>query len=548
MSFRVAPVTGSDGHAPLYDPESSWRVWAYHELYLGQDGKLKYVPKVRDHVKDVDTLRQWRVISVDPNTLIPTLEPLNQSESDLLTGPSADSYRVYLDTSVVPHILAVDARLKVGGTQTQYAKIYLGSDISATGKVISFLFDSNGQYLTDRIPLELAAIDSHTNHAIKVVSKAHTKAKLKDGERVTLVVFNDQGHVVAIRSLLVVNTSFIRNISQGTKYISHISLKSPFLSQSNPQLLEYPLNVPIQAFNMYGTVHYSDGSSQDYPVDGTKFKLLGLEPYLSTVIGQKVKLVLSYKLAPNESTYAAHSSQGKFVTSPYDLITTPQDGAYTVKIYAYPIWVDSTTGYRLTFYLTDLSRSTCIDVTPYVYFNSNSDVYDPLGYNKNQFLSIRINLKDVSSSLKSYIHTQTLFIALKNPGDSPHTRWLTASDPNQNPYYGNHLLALTHQSAPNLSTVNLSSSYTTLSEWLTATYLATRPLTDPKKESSPPEPTHIRIHNGSLKHEFPISDYNKDLPISGTIPNHSTLIVEFIKKTNQDTLTLSVAAFAVQHN
>ena len=546
MSFRAAPVTGSDGHAPMYDPESGWRIWAMHELYLGVDGRLKYVPKVKDHVKDVDTLAEYKVVYVDPVSLIPTLEPIRVGESDLLTGPSADSYRVYLDTSVVPHILAVDARLRVAGSMCEYAKIYRGSDISSTGQVVSFLFDTNGDYLTDRIPLELASIDSHTNASIKVVTRCHTKEKMKDGERVTVVIYDSQGHVVAIRSLIVVNTSFIRNIGAGLKYISHIALESPFISTSNPNVLEYPINVPVQAFNMHGLVYYSDGSVVKHPVDGVRFKMLGLEPFVSTVVGQKIKLVLSYKLAQDEATYAAHSSQGKFVTEGYDLITTQQDGAYTVKLFCYPVWVDSSIGYRLNWFMMDLNRDVLLDVTPFIYFNSNSDVFDGKNYTKNQMLSVRINLKDASRGLKSYIHTQVVYVALKAGGDSKGTRWLVASEINQNPYYGLGVVAKAKSLIPQLFSVNLASGCSNLSEWLEKVYLPTKPLMDRKKESQEPQPTHIVVHYGSSTQEWPIADFNKDLQVTGSLDLHKNLYVEFTRKVGTDTLRLSIAGFSME--
>lgn len=550
MAYAQAPVMGSDGNAPQYSPDGRWTTWNLSEIYTGAEGYKKYVPKVGDWVLDTESYQYYVVTYVDPLTLISVMAATNGNQasdnSDLLVGPSADSYRVYLDTSVVPYILAVDTRLKVAGSMSQYAKIFRGGDTSADGKVVSFLFDSQGTLLTDQIPLELAAIDSHDNHSIKVVGVCHTNEKMKDGERVTIVIYNDQGHVVSKRALIVENTSFIRHISAGTKYISHISLDSPFLSQSNANVLEYPINVPIQAFNMYGTVHYSDGSEMRLAIDGTKFRIYGLETFVSTVVGQEIKLALTYVLDSTETAYGAVSADGKYITAPYSLVTTMQDGAYTVKIYGYPVWLNDSQQYTMRWFMMDLNRDILFDVTPYIYYNQNSDVFNPTGYNQVQNLSIRLNLKDVSAGLKSYIHTQTLAVVLKNPGDSTDTRWLVGFEANQTPFYGNNLFANVAMINQNLWRVNVKNSRTSQTQWLEDVYYATKPLLDKKKEITAPTPTHMVFVYGNSRTEYPISDWDQDLQVNGELNITGTLQIEFIKRTTTGDLRLAIAGLPIK--
>lgn len=549
MAKTYANVTGSDGHAPVYDPHSRWTTFNYSEIYLGDEGLNKYVPKVGDWVQDTSELKLYSVTALDPLTLIPTLQLVdmdNGDNSDLLVGSSSDSYRVYLDTSVTPFILAVDTRLKVAGSMSQYAKIYRGGDTSISGKVISFLFDSQGTYLTDKIPLELAAVDSHANHTIKTVTVCHTNEHLKDGERVTVVIYNDQGHVVSKKALIVENTSFIRHIADGTKYISHISLDSPFLSDSNARVLEYPINVPIQAFNMFGTIHYSDGSSRRLPVDGTKFRLYGLESFVSTVVGQHIKLALTYVLDPSETAYGAVSADGKYITEPYSLITTMQDGAYTVKLYGYPVWNSTTSTYSMRWFMMDLNRDVLFDVTPYVYYNQSSDVFDSGNYNAIQNLSVRINLKDVSAGLKSYIHTQTLAVVLKAPGDADTTRWLVGFEPNQTPFYGNDLFASVEMINQNLWNVNVANGRPDQTTWLQDLYYATKPLVDKKREVDPPAPTHFVFVYGNSRTEYPISEWSQQLTVNGDLDVTGTLQIEFIKRTLTNDIRLSIAGLPIK--
>ena len=549
MAISPAPVLGSDGHAPSYDPNGRWTTWSKAEIYLGDDGLRKYVPKVGDWVQDTATMQREIVTAIDPITLIPTFSDIddgNVDNSDLLVGSTSDSYRVYLDTSVVPYILAVDTRLRVAGSMAHHARIYRGGDTSNNGKVVSFLFDTQGNYLTDEIPLEMAAIDSHTNVTIKVVSVAYTNEKMKDGERVTVVIYNDQGHVVSKKALIIENTSFIRHIAAGTRYISHISIDSPFISQSNADVLEYPINVPIQAFNMFGLVHYSDGSVTKLPIDGSKFRLYGLENFVSTVVGQNIKLALSYVLDPTETAYGAVTGDGKYITSPLSLITTTQDGAYTVKLYGYPIWSDTTSEYSIRWFMMDLNRDILFDVTPYIYYNQNSDVFDPVGYNKVQNLSVRLNLKDVSAGLKSYIHTQTLSVVLKAAGDSTDTRWLIGFEPNQTPFYGADLFASVEMINQNLWNVNVKNARANQTVWLQDVYEAVKPLYDRKKETEALTPTHFVFVYGNSRTEYPMSEWDKTLQVNGALSVTGTLQIEFIKRTTTGDLRLAIAGLAIK--
>jgi hypothetical protein len=209
---------------------------------------------------------------------------------------------------VTPHVLAVDIRLKVAGTMASYAKIFKGSDLTESGNVISRVYDSNGNFISENIPLELVAIDSHNNYSIKTIKVCHTNEHLLDGEIVTAVIYGDNGHVVSKRQLLVENTSFIRSVDASAKYISHISVESAFISPTFDHIIEFPLNIPLNALNLMGVVHYSDGSTLKLPVDGSKFRMFGLEQYVSSIVGQTVDLVLSYALAPNEIAYTGVST------------------------------------------------------------------------------------------------------------------------------------------------------------------------------------------------------------------------------------------------
>lgn len=542
----LAGITGTDGHAPQYDPNGRWCWWDMDEIYMGEDGLNKYVPKVGDYVANRSLRKTFEVTALDQFTLIPTLTDTEGNTGLGLVDTVSNNYVAYIDTRVVPFVFTLDARWLIPGSMTSYCKVFKGTNATNTGKVLSFLYDQSGNFLTNNIPLETASIDNHTNIATKVVQQCHTNEALQDDEIVTAVIYDAQGHVMKKDYFRVENTGFIRSVSAGVKYVSHISLKSPFLSSSDQHRLDYPLNVPLQAFNMTGVVNYSDGSTLELTVDNTRFRMLGLERFVATAPGQEIPLVLSYTLDNDEIAYGNVSIDGKTISQAYSLVAAPQNGAYSVKLFGYPSWVDNILGYTMKWFMMDLNRDILFEVTPFVYYNSNGDAYNPTLYNQIQNVSVRINLRDVSNAFASYIHTQTHTVVLKAPGTVNTTNWLIGTDPNQDPMYGNNLFASVQMVNQNLWKVKIDSGIENQVSWLEQTYSRTRPVMDRKKEMVAPAPTHFVVFHGNNRYEYPVAQWDAELSITDTLQLSGTLFVEFIRRTPTGDLRLAVAGLPIR--
>lgn len=549
-------VAGNDGFVPIYQPEARWCWWELQEIYMGPTGpgENRYVPKVGDFVMDKTTAVTYECIAVDVTTLIPTLRikklqapPEVDDEDQLISmyGYNVNTYRLYYDDSVVPHVINIDRRLFIGGTDASFIKIFRGVDISPTGKVISMQLDSNGQFLSENVMLELAAIDSHTNHCMYTTKEAYTRENLTNGETCVAVVYSDAGHVVSVERLRVVATSFIRDVTAGTKYISHISLESPFLSQSSSTVLEFPMNIPVQAMNLIGVVHYSDGSIVKHPVDGTKFGVMGLNSYVATQPGQTFPIAVRYLIGPNEqavgSAAVSVTADNKYVAIPMTLKTLVQDGAYTVKLYGYPVWIDAATGYRMEWWLYNLDRTIRINATPYVTINASVGAFRPKDYGILQRLSVSLNLQNVSAAFKPYIHTQTLDVVLRTPGTDRMTNWTIGFDPSQNPEYGINTHARVKMINSNLWLINVGSGASTQAEWLDLLYSRTKPLYDRTLEIAPVVPTHFTIVTANGRFTYPIADWNTTFSYTSGLAYNANVYVQFIKRTVNDDIELAVA-------
>ena len=547
--MAVQTIQAPDGYTVTYDPDALWRLWDIDQIYTGVTGQNKHVPKVRDHLINPITDQRYRVTAIDPLTLVPTYEDITNgtsNEGELLAagvGSQPDTYRIYLDSSVTPHKLHVDARLKLHADTAAYAKIFKGTNISDSGHVLGMLYDQNGTFLTHNIPLVLVAMDTHENHGIKVIPTCYTNEELVDGAMVTAVIYTAEGGEVSRRTLWVNNSSFIPDLAADTRYVSHVTLESPFMSQTDDHVIEYPINVPLQAMNMFGRVHYSDGSSILLPVDGGKFSLLGLERFVGTYPGQHVPLVLRYRLDTTEVAYGQLvSADGKHIAEPYDLVTTEQRGAFTIKLSGYPVWRSDLSEYQIRWFMSDLNRDVMFDVTPYIYFNQSSDVFNPVGYGLVQKLSVRVNLKDVSQALPSFIHTQTQTVVLMSPGTVAGANWKLAFEPNQEPLFGEALSAQVNMINQNLWRLNIRAGITNFNDWLDRVFYDSKPLYDLRKEQKAPEPTHIAMFIGAARSEVPISMWNQEFTVSLNLSSQSNLQMEFIRRTDQGDLRLGVVA------
>ena len=547
----VPGITGTDGQQPVYNPDARWTIWNKKEIYTGGPGKGRYVPKVGDLVLDQDYWIYYKVESIDEVTYVATLREKetrnlggNMDDYDRLLGvgpgTQSDTYRVYVDKSVAPYIMAVDARLRVAGTMCASCKIFKGADLSSEAKVVSKVYDGAGNFLGTNVPLELVAMDGK-NVSIKTVPVCYTTEDLKDGELVTAVFYSDSGHVVSKRQLLVENTSFIRSSDDSVKYIIGISLKSPFMSESEPDLINYPINVPLNGLFLTGVVHYSDGSEMELPVDGSKFSVFGFDNFVSTIVGQKLDIVLKYSLSQEEICYDSKLTNERFITKSYKATIAEADGAYTVKLFGYPNWIDGIRGYRMEWFIYNLDRNLNQRVTPYVRFNENTQVFDPLLFGTRQRLSVSLNLQDVSSAYNYYRHVQSIDITLMGPGGDQGTNWLVGFDPTQNPQFGVGNKFQYEYINQDLKRLKMDMGCQTVTEWLNKLYYPTKPLVNPYTEADPIMPDFFALIVGTERIEYELNMWNGVFTVGGDIHHGATVFVEFFKRTANNDIRLAVA-------
>lgn len=550
----MTTVVGSDGFPPLYDEEALWKEWSTDEIWIGKLGKGRWVPKVRDHVRNPDTYETWIVDHLDPVSLIPTLRAIRPiwltteiSEEDVLfgVGPSTlmETSRALLNTTVFPHTMTLDQRWMPKGTLASYVKVFLGTDTSIEGEVISKTYDASGNFVSNNVALEMVALDSHTNYAVKIPKRFNVTTKYENGERVTAVCYADDGHVVERRQFLIEITDTIMDVNQGVKYVEEINLESIWLSPSSADQLEYPLNIPMDALNLFGVVTYSDGSTLRLPVDGTKFSMQGLDSRLSSIEGRPVPLVLTYTLSPGEQAFSSSGVNKNKVVKPYTLVTINRNDSIDAKLFVYPEWISSAVGYRLKWFMLNMSRNVYFDVTEYVTLSDALSPYDPKLYGYVQRMQAIINLRDVSGNFIPFIHTQLVEVVLEQPANNdPEPNWTVTSEyQTQAKRFGGKVWA--RKVSANL--VNFTGGTESFEDWLQSYYWDALPLVSPT-ESKAPTPTHFSVTVGTTTTEWPIASWNQDLAVSNTVNAMSTAFIRFFKRVPSGDIHLAYAASMIK--
>lgn len=556
-TINLGGVAGIDGVVPVYEPDGRWTQWRLSDIFIGPmgPGAKRYVPKVDDWVIDTETMAYYEVVSIDPATLaarLKAINPLKQdqtfSNADLIlgVGPGSlgDTFRAYLNKNVIPYTLTVDSRLHSYTAEAESFTIFRGNDVPGSANPISQLYNPSNQLIGTSIPMVLAAITGD-NRTIKSYPTCYTIADMASGEVVTMITYSDTGHQVSKVELKVEESQLTPLVDASNKYVTNISLESPWISPNDPNVLQFPMNLNMSGLSLVGVVSYNDGSVKRYPVNNTVFSLRGLDDFVSTYAGQKFNLVLDYKLQPGDVALGVATTPAGSVTRLYSALTTNFEGMYSPKLFAYPVWIDPINGYRLEWWLYDMERRLASLVTPFVKVNANSQPFQPIGYGYKQTLGVTINLRDVNPSGLAINHVQVIDIVLRQPGDGRTSNWAVGFIPNQSPLFGEGNAALMNVVDQNQMKINIACGETVKADWLERIYYRTMPLTDQGREARPPAPTHFALCTKDWEVDYPIDQWDQTLTSNYTIANSGTIFIKFFVRTPDTDIQLSIAAMPV---
>lgn len=534
------------------------------DIYTGPNGTGRFVPREDDIVYQFNangSRTEWRVQYVEgPPSYTAHLIPIVSSTpnggatpSDAVLGDIDDTpsvaHRCFINTSVMPFTMTISAALPVYGSEVTHYKMFKGWDISAeTGVVISARYNTSGQYLGENIPVVLIGTVIENNTGVKQPAPGHCTENIPSGDVVTAVFYNDVGGPVYVHRLIVSNTNFIRRSEADKRQIVDIELVSSWLSNSEPMTLDFPSNITLDTMQMTAIVHYTDGT-QEYPVDGNRFRLDGAQAYIPGQTGQSINVTLSYLINTGEEIFTGSGLNvaGGRAMKPYRIRSVAYEGAYDVKLFGYPRWINAINGYTLEWWMYDMERQQRYYVTPYVEFTTNSADYNPTLYGVRQNLEVAINLQSVNSEYRPWRHVQSYAVNLVKQGNqivAPNWRIYYGEDVSA-VSFGDQLAAKIHFVSGNNYTLNLASNYVAQEAWLKALYFDTFPLFNPLTETAPPIPTHFTVEFKNNSYEYTVAEWNVVKTVINDYNQGELLKLHFYRQLAGDRLMLSTACVPV---
>lgn len=546
---------------PILPPQDGLqRFWGLRNIFVGPNGSPEqaYVPNVGDMVQDWDT-GFYRVTNVDDTTFLSTLVPWTPpaqaggvAEEDQLLGAGpgtqSESYRVFHNGRVTPFTGEFDGRLRVYARRASYIKLFRGRDATGNGTVISAMYDQGGNFVSNNIPLELVQSASGNNLAIKAPTKFFMTQQLDAGESVTAIVYGNDDNPLSSSHLLIVDSENYMHGSAAVKYIQSISLESQFMAAGEENLVQMPLSLPAQSAMFRCVVHYTDGTTLTYPVDGTKVRMNGLGSYISSELGSRWPLELVYVLSPEENSANVQGNENyRFVARSYEIETVEAQNNYNVKLFTYPTWDVQLGKYVLRHFLTNLDREEMWDVTAATSMHVTSPAFDGLLYNSEQNMVFIVDLDQVDSIFSDFRHVIPQSInLLKAPGVAG-AKWTARFGPD-NVLYGVELIAEATDAGNGDFNFLLSSGYATQATWLQKVFYDTSPVRNPSNEAVAPEPTHFTLIADGVEVTRPVGDFDQPVPVATAgVPQGSSVYLRFEKHDGQDVSILGVSAMPVDN-
>lgn len=546
---------------PDKNPNRRFQWFALSEIYTGSGGTGAWVPNPNDLVWSM-SLGVMVVDDVDYTTGISTLVSINlgrvgggANPSDVLLGLGPESasqaQRVYIDTSVIPHRMCTTALFQLSGSDLTHVKIFNGNDIEDSPEVISAMFDGAGNFISENVPLEMVQQDNMTNIAIKTPVSAYSTRSLNNGDMVTLVAYTSSGAIRLIYRLKAVVTNFIRSSNASQKYITSIELVSPLISATDSSVIEVPVNMTVQSGMFMGRVHFSDGTFNTLPIDGSKFSLLGITAFIASVPNAWGDAVLGYKLGANEFAFGVTAPiPDTMLPRPYRIKTVAADNLYTVKIFAVPKWVTSgTPHWALDFFLYTLDRDTIYAINSHISYSTVYPAFDGAMIAGVQTIQVSVNMKDIGS-FPYYLHSQIIKVTLNSVASDSLANGYTTIVYSDGLSYGVGKTANVYTDSvdPAKKNMNIANGFTNLTDWLHDMFYELAPLYVTGAEQQAPAPTHVRLRVDSTFYRVvPIASVLTPI-LNVDIPSHQgrNLRLEFISRDGSVDKELAIAGLTIK--
>lgn len=546
---------------PDFNTARTQSVFIMDQIWFGADRPGRIVPAVGNYIIEptADGERFWRVSSVDSVSHTPSLKPTNiinssgGSEQVIVGGGIGTSYaklRIWINTDRIPYTMNFDSRFEVTSSTAAYVKVYRGVDVTDEGTVISAMYDSAGNKVSENIPLILINQPTVQNLTRKTPNSGWCADNVAMYETLTVVYFTADGVPCGNDTAVAINGNLVSSSDRSKPYVTSVELISEFISLSDRRLLEYPVGMTVTSDSMRARIVRDDGTISELPIDGNRVQLHGLNDLISSESGRTSPLMLSYRLSADELAEGATlptPDRYKSTTYKARAVTTDSDVIYNVKMFVVPQWVSGASArWRLRYFLYSLERKDVYEVTDYITLGAGSPAFNGTTYGVAQNLTVVVNLAEVSNRWRYSRHPQQFTIILNSAGSSNIATSFWNIRYSNDVIYGQGRKAAYLADPANSAQkrLKIDNGYTVLAEWLDNMYTSLIPLYNTVAETKAPTPTHVRIRIGDTwQREIPIASVLNPIDgITATITQGMDIRLEYLRRTDSSVFELAMGS------
>ena len=455
----------------------------------------------------------------------------------------SDSLVVYVDSTQHPAAMRFHDLITFNGPDIDSIRIFRGSDYTDSGEILSG-YVRNGQISETTIPMKVISKEG-VDTVTKMPLAGVCLADVEHGERCVGVVYDDANAIARVMHLHIFKTNLVMASETPARQITDIRLSSPFLTDPSSDVLTLPVNIPIDDIPLTAEIFYTDGK-KTMPIDGSRVKLDGLRNagahdtyYIASNAGQELPLIFSYRLAKGESYVGSNVLNGEIYRE-YTATTESVDGAYSLKLFVVPVWVSPSKGYRLHYYLYNMTRGNVYDATAAVTHVSGSNPFDPLLMNVKQRLNVHVDVSKVNPTYRPHIHAQSFHITLLSAGTANEANFMIDYVHDGESYGEQARAEFTYDNVSH-STINIKCGYATKAEWLKGLYYDSYPLYDRRNEDNAPEPTHFELIVGGKTYLHPVDSWLQDLVVDFRVDDTASVVLRWIRRTPTITQQLGLS-------
>lgn len=514
----------------FFPPVGTFNSWLKKQIYTTPEKAFGVteggvVPNVDDEVitwigngKFIE-----RVIGVnsDNTSVLEPVVPVDSLGNRITTGTDLGTAELltlanlYLNHKNNKFPVAVDVRIPITGVDLQYAKLFIGTDISNTGRVISVKYDESGNAISDR--LDVLRVDPDDPDNIQyVIRDGNVNQLLAENTVVTLVIYNSSNGPVRIRSLTVKYNSLVANLDNSAMYVKDLELTHTWVDPQNPNRILLPKNLLNQSFSPTVRKVYQSGSKELIPGNDSDLSIIGWGDFLLGTVGDRCEIVVKYVLKDGERSIVVDPVLGKHIAKTYEVLIVDKGVGTNYKLFPLLDYVPGG-GYSLRWILQSSDYVLKLDVTNDVAFNALNGE----SYGGKQTINYALDLNNVEEVASNEEVAGTVTVQLLAPPITQSTAYRLYDVPDDAHPYGDDLILKLRPGMADYG-LDITCGYTVKSQWLDSMFYRLNPMYDALLVPEAPEPTHVDVRIGNTLITYAIEDWDTekvwptDLPVNGS--------------------------------